>query len=456
MKRSLYIIMILMLVLGAAACASPASESSAPTIVPTQQPMVEQTQQPTIEPIQQLTPEEAAIASASTADELRELVEQFKNEKSYEALYLAAIKLVGIDPPYAPGYTDAASALLEMSKSNYEEINSLLARGCQNTKNNAGYIAEWVVQNEPNLKMALPFIPDYTSSDQINTVGITSGNSSNKMKTNGVWQGGLLTTQGEWVYFSSANENFALYKMRINGENIEKLGEVSGSFLNVVGDWLYFCNQNDNNVLYKMRTDGSEKTKITDDGCEFISVSDGWIYYCNISDEGCLYKIGTDGSKRMKLTDCFVMAPYISGEWVYYYAKQEGGFWRIRTDGSGKQLLTGQQVGPYCISSEWIYYLTDKNGMVIEKMRLDGSEQTEVYQCDGKVSAMNMAGNRMIVSGDRILIINMDTLNAEREIDTWSEAVCTAGDGWLYYADGNDGNIWYRIIMDNGETEKLR
>lgn len=468
MKKSLCILIIVMALLGVVSCKTPSTESPAPTVIPTQQPITEPALQPLANDSQitnVATAEESQIANATTSEELRGLVEQFRSGKNYNALYLAAVKLVEIDPEYAPGYTDAAWALLELSKSNYDEINRLLEQGCKNAADNAEYISEWVMQNEPNLLMKLPFISDLTSVDEINTVGITSGNSFNKIKINNIWQGwqgGLLTSQGEWVYFSSQNENFALYKMRSNGENIERLGEDSGSFLNIIGDWLYFCNLSDDGKLYKMRTDGSEKTKITDDSCEFISVADGWIYYCNTIEDGCLFKVRTDGSDRIQLNDTVVMTPYVSDGWVYYYAKKEGGFWRVSTDGSTQQLLSEQSVISYCLSDGWIYYLTDNSGMVIEKMLPDGSEISSVYAYDAKITSFNIYGNRIYISvrdnegRDKIISFNMDTSLEEQEFYQVSEILCTSDGDWLYYADWNDGNIWYRINIGSGETEKLR
>jgi hypothetical protein len=459
MKRVLCFIMVLVIMSGVAACSAQTTEKQTEPKAGSNTSTIEK--QVKIKE-QKLSPEEIAIADASTADELRALVERFKKEKNYNGVYLAAVKLTEIDPEYAPGYTDAASVLLEMSKSNYEKINSLLAKGCENAKDNSGYIAEWATQNEPGLKMKLPFIPDITSVDKINKVGITSGNSSNKINMDGSWKGGFLTSQGEWVYFSAPDENCAIYKIRSNGEKRERLGQDSGCFLNVVGDWIYYCNLSDNNRIYKMRTDGSEKTKIADDGCEFLSVSDEWIYYCNINDEGCLYRIKTDGSGRVKLVDTFVMTPCVSGEWVYYFAKKEGGFFRVRTDGRDKQRVTEQFVGMYCISDDWIYYIDGKDETTIGKMRVDGSEVNEVFRYDKKIATFNVAGGRIFASisdkakGDKIIIVSMASLEIEKEFNKATEIMCIDGNDRLYYADYSEGRSWYRINVSKGETEKLR
>lgn len=424
MKRSLLIIMVSVLVLGAAACADP-----------------------------------AARLAKQTPDELRQLVKQSITAGNYEAAYDAAIALIEKDPESAEGYTAAATALFEMSNANFEKINSLLAQGCEKAKDGAQDIAEWVRHNEPNFAISLPFIPDYASPDQVNTVGITSGN-----MMNGERRGGQVTAQGEWVYFSSRSQNGALYKMSLDGESIEKLSDDSACFLNVAGDWIYYCNQSDNNKLYKIRTDGSERTPVSDDSCEYISLSNGWLYYLTLNDGFC--RVRTDGSERTKLSDAFMKFPYVTGEWVYYSSKEDtGAIWRVRVDGSEEQRLSerGQWVISYCISDGWVYYLADINGMVIERMRLDGSEATEIYRYDGKISAFNVAGNRLFLSvsdkatrKDSIVIVSTETLEVEQQFDRVTEVICTVGEDWLYFADWNDGDTWYRINIDSGEIEKLR
>jgi hypothetical protein len=71
--------------------------------------------------------------------------------------------------------------------------------------------------------------------------------------------GGLVATQGDWVYFSRIDENFALYKMRMDGSGLVRLGSNRGCSLSVLGDWIYFVDLDNGNMPYRMRTDGSLK-----------------------------------------------------------------------------------------------------------------------------------------------------------------------------------------------------
>ena len=223
MKKTLLLVLLSALVFGAVACSQPAGNT-------TVSPPTTSTQVPATEPAETLSPEEAALANASTGDELRALVAQYKQAKNHEALYAAALKLVEVDPLYTPGYTDAVTALLEMSKTNYAEIDRILALGIAQGKDGPGYIGEWVTQNEPGLTMTLPTTPDSGSTDEPNAVGITSGNLANRTMMDERWQAGLLTSQGTWVYFAALNEDRALYRMRSAGKNSSASATRAGAF----------------------------------------------------------------------------------------------------------------------------------------------------------------------------------------------------------------------------------
>ena len=223
-------------------------------------------------------------------------------------------------------------------------FNRLLALGGENAED-IGVLTEWAEQHQPDFSIDIPFSPDYASADEINTEGITAGNLTNAFKQNDGWYGGFLTSQGDWVYLSQMNENYAICKMRADGSEYQRVGDACGTCLNVVGDWLYYIGAG--GKPYKVRTDGSMNTKINDDDCAFLSVSGEWMYYSNFSDDGCLYKVKTDGTEPVKLTEEMVIFPCVSGDWVYYCEKklENGGFRRVSVDGGKPQTIAAAFIG---------------------------------------------------------------------------------------------------------------
>lgn len=451
--KKLCLLLTLLMMLGMAACAVPASDDSASAAWETASPAPAP------------TTAQDAIAAAS-ADELWEMITQYQAEDDSEMVYIAAKRLIELDPSDTDAYTAAMDALLAMSGSDIEEINRLLALGggsAQDVKT----LAEWAKQHQPDYTIDIPFSPDYAAESEINKEGITAGNLTNAIHYNGAWIGGFLTSQGGWVYLSRLDEDFAVYKMRADGSEYQRVGDLCGTSLNVIGDWLYYINNSDGCKPYKMRTDGSMKTKLNDDGCEFLSVSSEWMYYSNLSDGGCLYKAKTDGSDKKKLTDYIVISPCVSGDWVYYCEKKpdNAGFCRVSVDGGKPQTIMAANMGNYCIEDDWIYY---NSGDTICRVHTDGSGKEVFFQLPETITTFNIAAGILYVSGGlkyendgyaigiRIIAIDMDDMvEFMQKFDFNTEPICTGPDGWIYFMDDNEGLAWYSMNIESGDIKKL-
>jgi hypothetical protein len=337
----------------------------------------------------------------------------------------------------------------------------------------------------------MPFIPDYTSDDQINAVGISLGNMTNGAKYasyNNWWVGGLLTWQGDWVYLSRPDEQFALYKMRTDGSAYQRVGEENGSCLNVLGDWIYYVNHQDQSSIYKMRTDGSMKTKLISDDGEFLSVAGDWMFYHNGSDGGCLYKIKTDGSGKEKLVDATVMFPCVIDEYVYYSVKSmNSSLYRISVDGgkptividSGSQSyllkdkqgnettvkMTAEGIQTYCIWDDWLYFFDMNKPFNIRRVHTDGTGYEVVWSFDSHITTLNIADGSLAISfweqkayeedgyriGEQLITLDLETLEKQNHIEADTEPLCSGPNGWVYYFKHNEGQAWYAMSPDGKE-----
>ncbi len=101
-----------------------------------------------------------------TADELRTQIGQYESEGNYQSVYETALKLIALDPADTKAYIVAAWALSEMAKANYAEIDRLFALGFEHADDTQA-ITDWAKQNQPDVSIAIPFIPDYTSANKL-------------------------------------------------------------------------------------------------------------------------------------------------------------------------------------------------------------------------------------------------------------------------------------------------
>lgn len=396
------------------------------------------------------------VDAAATADELRELIEQYQSESDYEMVYKAAMRLIELEPSDTGAYTAAMSALAAIASSNYERINELLAQGVESAQD-ARALTEWANNNQPDDSIELPFLPDYESEEEINTAGITCGNLINDCyKPDICWEVGLLTSQGSWIYFTRPDESFAIYKMRTNGSDYQRVGEACGNCINVVGDWIYFRDTSgEYRELCKMRTDGSEYTKLLDGYIDYISVSGDWIYYGNGNENFRFYKVRTDGSESTALTEVQALYTCVFGDWAYYCPTDGSGLFRTRIDGSETEKLSAWHITLYCMAEGWIYYLNNDDNYSVRRMRLDGSEDKEVLRWDAPIATMNIAGDSMVLSvnndgiSGQIIIVDFNSFEVMNTFEQCTDAIYVDNVGNVYFIDYNN-LAWYRIDADTG------
>lgn len=80
-------------------------------------------------------------------------------------------------------------------------------------------------------------------------------------------------------------------------------------------DWIYFINDAENYSIYKMRLDGTEMQEVCSDKTACLTVSEGWIYYCKEDSDNNVYKVRTDGSERTKLNSYHSNCLTVVGDW---------------------------------------------------------------------------------------------------------------------------------------------
>lgn len=131
-------------------------------------------------------------------------------------------------------------------------------------------------------------------------------------------------------------------------------------------DWIYFINDGENYAIYKMRLDGTEMQEVCSDKAACLTVSEGWIYYCKEDSDNNIYKVRVDGTERVKLNSYHSNCLTVVGDWIYfrnfrYYSRM----YRMKTDGSEVQRLTSNAAWGYFWHDGSIYHIESRSGEVI-------------------------------------------------------------------------------------------
>ncbi len=452
MKKLFAVLAALLLLVSGFSCA-PAQSSTAPQATPTPLP----------------TASPSALEQANSPEALQALISQFQQEKDFQGVYDAARKLTQIDPTNADAYLTAASALLALNEQNEQEMKRILSEGLVNAPDSVKSISNWLTDNGLEGAVELPFQPDYTSADQINTLGNTAGNITSTIRA-AYWRGGFVATQAGWIYYSRFTDDpAALYKMRTDGSGQMKFEGVHGYCLNVVGDWLYFINPDDGDKPYKMRTDGSKLQKLSDYGCSSISVYGDWVYSDGYGENATYYRFRTDGSEQTQLTDYTITLNYFDGTYGYVVKKsmEDGGLIRVSPDGGAQtRVRDAIPFSGYCITSDSIITLDEKDPWQVLQTDLDGANAKQVFRADDQITALNIYQDKLIVAfgvysdkdgntvSREIAIVDLATGEIIRRWEAHTDPLCV-GEGLLFYTEQDEGMRWHCVNIDTGEELKM-
>ncbi len=86
-----------------------------------------------------------------------------------------------------------------------------------------------------------------------------------------------------------------------------------------LGDYIYYSSKDNDNKLYKNKIGTEEKTKLVDDRGQYIVGYGDYIYYSNYSDNKYIYKIKTNGKEKEALNNLPSKDLYMEYPYILYY-----------------------------------------------------------------------------------------------------------------------------------------
>jgi hypothetical protein len=404
-------------------------------------------------------------AEEPSLDELRAQLKQDYTNKNYARALTTVEKILVLEPADDSMYAMKAELWILTLTEAYRALNNVFAEDLTKVSDPAAYRAQVIRQfNEAGLLLEIPFLPDSTVPEEINTIGNTAANLYGIIWVPSLSRVlyGVFARQGNWLYYAEPGDNYALYKMRLDGQDKQLVCADSACNINVMGDWIYFSNFSDDYAPYKVRTDGSMKMKLADNRTDFLCTAGDWVFFCAADSNGTVYKIRTDGTGRELVADGAKNIT-IQGDWLYLPSRDELSLTRLRLDGSEQQtLIEGRWNLLASLYDDWLYYLADNQGMAIMKKSLDGGEPVEVWKYDGKVYSFIVSGDRLIVSARSLenteVLLAFDLITLEQVLrinDVGIESLCIDSDGNIYFNDAFKDRDWYTIDWETGAAVKL-
>lgn len=294
------------------------------------------------------------------------------------------------------------------------------------------------------------------SAGVANKKGTTAANANNF---------GKVTTQGNWIYFSGNDS--AIYKMRKDGSELQRIYDGAAVSLNVVGEWLYFADGGSNGGIYKIKIDGTEKTKLSDATSYKVYVDGEWIYYTSNYGSGNIYKMKTDGSSVTQITSENCGAYLVYNGYIYYSNRSDNLVYKCSTNGKGKTLVCAgfegcniTLVGGKLISGDSNRLLSvNVDGSGYQSFENSNIQYSFLNGYDGWVyylehdfrdsSNHKSAFCRMKPDGSqRTKILDYDFLNH-------ANTYINVADGWIYFQNEHAGHDMYRVKVDGTNFQRV-
>ncbi|MCK9443473.1 MAG: DUF5050 domain-containing protein [Tissierellaceae bacterium] len=255
----------------------------------------------------------------------------------------------------------------------YVEENFNLVRADKNFENKKYLIEKSGGSNIMRLNLAEDWIY-YSSGQTLNRISIDG----NKDET--IYKLGYpinIYIKDNWIYFINLSDNSNIYKMDLNGRNLNRFLEVNSSYMAIYDHRLIFSHrQGENAYVESIGLDGSDrKIEFEDIAVDLVKLGD---YYYYIGEDYRLYRRDAEDSLDMQiLVDDKVSSYIIANDKIYYSLQSDDvgypgeGVYSVGLDGSGVTLLTSMtKVGGFAKVGDWILFHSSDNESELKLNRI--------------------------------------------------------------------------------------
>jgi hypothetical protein len=242
-----------------------------------------------------------------------------------------------------------------------------------------------------------------------------------------------LQVQGDWIYFTSDGGTISKINKSI-GINATPIKAITtqynkGFHINVNGDWIFYSNAEDGGKLYKINTDGSgNKVKLSDESVGYINIVGDWIYFNTT--KGKLFRLPVnsngdvkaeelglpkDSNKVIEIQDVYVTVDYADVDQTVAWLENKYLPQKVAAtmgDNTMQQLVVAWDTNPKNVivkdgvrtykGSVIGYNMTINLIMTIPSQMLNDTNKITVYKNGNKNDIVIVEGNNSNIQRTRI------------------------------------------------------
>lgn len=215
----------------------------------------------------------------------------------------------------------------------------------------------------------------------------SQGKSYNRIKTDGsqqetIFQMGYpldVHLLGNWIYFRNFSDRSMIYRMDVNGQNLERLVNQSVTDLTLYDDRLYYSYQEDEaGWLKSVDLEGKDLRVEMNREVKDLTVWEGYYYFMDYEDDRLYRKNIYDDESPQLLVDEKVSTYALTENGIYYalHSPDVGypgdGLYKMALDGSDKILLMDtKRVEGLCLLDHWLLFMSSDESMLPNQKKLD-------------------------------------------------------------------------------------
>ncbi len=249
-----------------------------------------------------------------------------------------------------------------------------------------------------------------------------------------LYNGGMFCEYDGTVYFANPDDNYRLYSMSLNGDDVKKLSNDTATFINADEHYIYYARNNkaensdfsflrwNNNSLcrinrkngkgrvildpepsmyasllgnymyylhydkdtattmYRVKIDGKEKEQVKDQPYYTCSANGNYLYYNGLENDRHIYSMNaeTQSSNRIFDGDCWM--PIVDGDTAYYMdCSNNYCLTKVNLNTKETTVLTNERVDCFNVYGSTIYYCRNQNPALC-RMQTDGSNSEVISE----------------------------------------------------------------------------
>jgi len=272
-----------------------------------------------------------------------------------------------------------------------------------------------------------------------------------------------------WLYFAkvTADDDRGTYRSKPDGSQMTKISDEVAYSLMIVEDWIYYSNFDYRMMLFRMRLDGTDVEMVVDQDSSYATLKDEWIYistevelfrirtdstgYTKLSNESRfdivgekiilselgnagddapgIFTMDLDGKNKKRIYTGFNFLLDTSEEWIYF-AKHDGfgntdGFtYRMKQDGSSIQIFEDTESFSIMVPYNGWYYAVSDDGKSIYRTKANGTAKELIMRLPIRLESMQIIKDRILVStydsDAQNFRVDLYDLNGKRKIEFYA------------------------------------